>query len=226
MNTRDYFGPPNSRIIFAADLPSEAGNSRVLEMIADKVDVIKVNIPLILRESPAVITRLRNRFGLPVFADVKIADVPHTCREIVKIMRDAAASAVMVHGIVGPDALAECMDAAAGALGLIVQLELTNPGGLIFTQPIANDMARAASLLDVYGYQSPGNRPERIRAIRDIVGPEPVIVCCGIGVQGGVYGDAIDAGGTYAIVGRAIYNSPNPLKAVQEIISSRVNVVV
>ncbi|MCE9531287.1 MAG: orotidine 5'-phosphate decarboxylase [Planctomycetes bacterium] len=51
MNTTPFFGSPRSRIIFAADLPSEAENCRILDQIAEEVDVIKVNVPLILRET-------------------------------------------------------------------------------------------------------------------------------------------------------------------------------
>ncbi|MCE9531286.1 MAG: orotidine 5'-phosphate decarboxylase [Planctomycetes bacterium] len=133
-------------------------------------------------------------------------------------MKEAGAAAVMVHGIVGPDAIQDCIDTAAGELGVIVQLELTHPGGLIFTQPIAADMAAAAAVLDIFGVQAPGNRPERIREIRAIVGPEPIIVCCGVGAQGGTYHQALKAGGTYVIVGRAIYNAADPKKAVQALL--------
>jgi len=217
MNTTPFFGSPRSRIIFAADLPSEAENCRVLDQIADEIDVIKVNVPLVFRESPRVITRLRDRYALPVFADVKIADVPHTCRGITAVMKDAGAGAVMVHGIVGPDAIQDCIDAAAGQLGVIVQLELTHPGGLMFTQPISADVAAAAATLDIFGVQAPGNRPDRIRVIRQIVGPEATIVCCGVGAQGGTYRGALDAGGSYVIVGRAIYDAPDPRTAVRDL---------
>lgn len=212
---KNFFGEPRSRIIFAADMTTLDDNCRVLDKCADQVDVVKINVPLVLRETPDVVRQLKERFGLPIFADMKVADVPHTCRGIISVMKDAGADAVMVHGIVGPDALQDCVDAASGSLGIIVQLELTHPGGLMFTQGIAEDMAAAATTVDVFGFQAPGNRPDRIHAIRSLVGPTPVIVCCGVGAQGGVHHKVLAAGGDYAIIGRAIYNSPDPCSAIK-----------
>lgn len=216
---KNFFGPIKSGIIFAADLPSLEENCQILDQIHSQIDVIKINVPLIYRDTPEVITRLNEKYEVPVFADIKIADVPHTCVAIVDIVREFGAAAVMVHGIVGPDCLQDCIDATNDELGIIVQLELTNPGGIMFTQPIADDMASAASLLDIYGTQAPGNRPERISAIRQIVGPDRVIVCCGVGAQGGSYHAVREAGGDYAIIGRAIYQSEDPRGEIERITS-------
>lgn len=210
---KPFFGRPKSRIILAADLSTEEQNCRVLDQVADSIDVIKISTALVFRETAAVIGRLRARYNLPIFADVKVADVPHTCRAITATLRDAGAQAVMVHGIVGPDGIQECIEEAGQDMGIIIQLELTHPGGKVFTQGIADDMAAAASVLDIFGVQAPGNRPERIRAIRGIVGPEATIVCCGVGVQGGNMRDVLLSGGDYAIIGRSIYAAEDPRAA-------------
>jgi orotidine-5'-phosphate decarboxylase len=217
---KKFFGERRSGIIFAADLPTYDDNARVLEQIADVVDVIKVNVPLLYVETPKVVQRLARTFGLPVFADLKIADVPHTNNKIVEIAAENEASAVMVHGIVGPDALMGCVETADGRCGIIVQLELTNPGGKLFTARIADEMAQLASGLGVYGMQAPANRPERIAAIRNIVGPEAVVVCCGVGAQGGSLGEVLRCGGSYGIIGRSIYAAPDPRAAVTEIVAA------
>jgi orotidine-5'-phosphate decarboxylase len=44
-----------------------------------------------------------------------------------------------------------------------------------------------------------------------------MIAFCGIGSQGGKFGEAIAAGGDFEIIGRAIYDAPDPLKAAAEI---------
>jgi orotidine-5'-phosphate decarboxylase len=218
---KDYFGVPRSHIILAADKPTYEENCRVVEQVHDKIDVIKISTALVLQESPRVVKRLQDRFGLPVFADMKIADVPHTCCAIVGVMKEAGANAVMVHGFVGPDAIQDCIEEADGKLGVIVQLELTHPGGLLFTQPIAEDMASAAASLDIFGVQAPGNRPQRVSAIRSIVGDDVAVVCCGVGAQGGKYGEVLAAGGDYAIIGRAIYNADDPAAAVEDILAGK-----
>lgn len=217
----DYFGAPRTGVILAADLADEEANCRLLDQVRDYVDVVKIGSPLVYAAGMGVIRRLRERFGLPVFADLKVADVPHTNAKIVEQVAEEGGSAVMVHGIVGPDGLETCLEASGGRVGIIVQLELTNPGGILFTQPIAEDIACCAAMLDIYGVQAPGNRPERIRRIREIVGPDRVIVCCGVGYQGGSYGAVLDAGGTYAIVGRSIYQAPDPRAAAEGLVVAR-----
>jgi len=215
----NYLGEPKSGIIFAADLPSFASNAEVLDKIADRIDVIKVCNPLVFTEGAAVMGKLADRFGKPVFADLKIADVPHTSARIVEIVRDNGGSAAMVHGFIGPDGIEDCMDAAKDKVGILIQLELTNPGGKLFTAPLANDMARLAADLGVYGTQAPGNRPERIAEIRGIVGPKATIVCCGVGAQGGRHPEVVAAGGTFSIVGRAIYQAKDPVAALDAIVA-------
>lgn len=212
-----FFGKRNSGIIFAADLETFQENARIIEMAHDHIDVIKINVPLIYKEGVSVIRRLTETFQKPVFADIKIADVPHTNAKIVKYVGDEGAAAVMVHGIVGPDAILTCIEAAEDRLGIIIQLELTNPGGKMFTAPIANDMAKLARDLGVYGTQAPGNRPDRVAQIRRILGEDPVVVCCGVGAQGGNHQNVLDAGGTYSIIGRAIYLADNPARAAESI---------
>lgn len=219
---KNYLGTPRTGIIFAADLPDFATNARVIEQIADGIDVIKICNPLAFTEGASVMGRLADRFGKPVFADLKVADVPHTSARIVEIVRESGGSAVMVHGFIGPDGLADCVDAARDQVGILVQLELTNPGGKIFTAPIANEMAAMAREIGVYGTQAPGNRPERIAEIRRIIGADKTIVCCGVGAQGGRHAEVMRAGGSFSIVGRAIYQAADPRAALEAVMAAPV----
>jgi orotidine-5'-phosphate decarboxylase len=215
---KKYFGDEESHVIFAADRPSLEENLAVLAEIREAIDVIKVPTFLALTEGVRVYGRLSDTFGLPVFADLKIADVPHTNGEIVRVARESGAAGVMVHAFVGPDGLSAALDAAKGAVAVIAQLELTSPGGEVFNAPISDALATLSSGMGVDGVQAPGNRPERIRRIRQIVGKEIGIVCCGVGVQGGQFEEVMDAGANYAIIGRAIYQSEHPLEALAGIV--------
>ncbi len=212
-----YFGEAKTQVIFAADLPTASENIHVISQIADLIDVIKISSALAFREGPNVFRKLSELFGLPVFADLKIADVPHTNADIVRVAKDSGASAVMVHAFVGPDGILAALEAAAGELAIIAQLELTSPGGEVFNVPITNDMAKLASNLGVHGVQAPGNRPDKIRHIRHIIGAQVGIVCCGVGAQGGQFEEVVSAGADYAIIGRAIYLSKSPRRALLEI---------
>ncbi len=60
------------------------------------------------------------------------------------------------------------------------------------------------------GIQVPGTKPNRISEIRRKVGNSLIIISCGVGAQGPLYGSAIVAGADYEIIGRIIYNSERP----------------
>jgi orotidine-5'-phosphate decarboxylase len=190
-----------------------------LEHIRELIDAIKVPNALALQEGASVYSRFSDKFGLPVFADLKIADVPHTNAEIVRVACDRGASAVMIHAFVGPDGILAALDAANGRAAVIAQLELTSPGGVVFNSPITEGMAELAANLGVDGVQAPGNRPIRIRQIRKIVGSEVGIVCCGVGIQGGQFRDVVKSGADYAIIGRAIYQADDPGLALKSLLA-------
>ncbi len=205
-----------SGIMLALDVPDRDTAFRLLDRIAGEIDVIKFNYPLVLREGMEIITRIRETYRKPILADFKIADVPVTNNRIIDLCREAGADGVMVQGFIGIDAIQSAIE-AAGNLKIFVVTQLTNPGGLDFTGRFTEDFARLARMLGAAGVQAPGNRPEVVRKIREIVGGEMMIACCGIGVQGGKFGEAIAAGGDFEIIGRAIYRSDDPLQAVREI---------
>ncbi len=199
-------------IVLALDVAERDEAFRLLDGVAGMVDVIKFNYPLVLAAGLDIITEVGKRYGKPVLADFKVADVPVTNNRIIRLAAEAGAAGIMVHGFIGIDALRSALE-AAGELKVFIVTQLTNPGGLEFTARFTEEFAEIAAFLDAAGVQAPGNRPEVVKKVREIVGPELMIVCCGIGAQGGKFGGAIGAGADFEIVGRAIYQSPDPVRA-------------
>ncbi|MDL5029125.1 MULTISPECIES: orotidine-5'-phosphate decarboxylase [Vibrio] len=208
--------PRKTGIMFAVDVKSKAEAFRILDLISDDVDVIKFNYPLILKEGLSVITDIKARYGIPVFADIKIADVPVTNDRIIRLAAEAGADGVMAHGFIGVDAI-QSMQQAAPETKIFLITQLTNPGGLDFSASFTQDFAEMARGLGLDGVQAPGNRPEVVAQVRDLVGPGLTIVCCGVGAQGGKYGHAIAAGADFEIIGRAIYQAEDPVETVKHI---------
>ncbi|MBI1286132.1 MAG: orotidine-5'-phosphate decarboxylase [Flavobacteriales bacterium] len=210
---------PKTRIVLALDCETEEECVRVLNSCYEQIDLIKVNYPLILSEGLPIIGRLKKVFGKPIIADFKVADAPVTNNRIVKLVKDAGADSIMVHAIVGTDAIYEIKQIGGGELEIIVVTELTHPGGLEFTRKYAEEAAKLALEMGCLGIQAPGTRPEQIEKLRQIVGQDMIIVACGVGAQGGQYSEVIKAGADYAIIGRAIYESSNPSLAIESIIT-------
>ena len=194
-----------NRIILALDVTSRADAMRIVEAVKGYVDAIKINWPLVLATGPDIIremSRVRD-----VICDFKIADIPNTNKLIVEQAMSRGASAVICHGFTGDDSVKACVDAAKGQVFVVT--EMSHPGGKQFTAPVADKLAALAKSAGARGIVAPATRPERIAALRKIIGGLEII-SPGVGAQGGKASDAIRAGADYIIVGRAIYDAPDP----------------
>lgn len=196
----------DSRLVLALDETNGEKALAIAEEVGDIVDAIKINWPLVLSEGPEMITRLSKMSD--VICDFKVADIPNTVRLIVENSVSRGASAVIVHAFTGDDSLRMAVE-TAGDAEIYAVTEMSHPGAKLFTAQHAEEMARLGVECGVSGFIAPATRPDRIRAIREIVG-DLKILSPGVGAQGGKASDAIAAGATYAIVGRAIYGSENP----------------
>jgi len=194
-----------NRIILALDVTSRADAMRVVEAVKGYVDAIKINWPLILATGPDMIREMSR--VKDVICDFKIADIPNTNKLIVEQAMSRGASAVICHGFTGDDSVKACVDAAKGQVFVVT--EMSHPGGKQFTAPLADKFAALAKSAGARGIVAPATRPERIAALRKIIGGLEII-SPGVGAQGGKASDAIRAGADYIIVGRAIYDAPDP----------------
>lgn len=194
-----------NRMILALDVTSRADALRVANAARNYVDAIKINWPLILAAGPEIIREVSKLKD--VICDLKIADIPNTNRLIVEQAIARGATAVIAHGFTGEDSLRACVEAAKGQVFVVT--EMSHPGGKQFTAPIADKLAVLAKESGARGIVAPATRPERIADLRKIIG-KMEIISPGVGAQGGKASDAIKAGADYIIVGRAIYESPDP----------------
>jgi len=194
-----------NRVILALDVTSRSDAMRVVKAVGEHVDAIKINWPLILAAGPDIIFEMSKVKA--VICDMKIADIPNTNRLIVEQTMSRGASAVIAHGFTGDDSVKACVEAAKGQVFVVT--EMSHPGGKQFTAPVADKLAYLARSCGARGIVAPATRPERIADLRKIIG-KMEIISPGVGAQGGKASDAIRAGADYIIVGRAIYEAPDP----------------
>ncbi len=199
-----------NRIILALDVKSRADALRVVDAAKDHIDAVKVGWPLILAAGPDIISDIAKLKD--VICDMKIADIPSVNTLIVDQAVRRGASAVICHGFVGDDSVKACVDAAKGQAFVVT--EMSHPGGKQFTAPVADKLAALAKSAGARGIVAPATRPERIADLRKIIGGLEII-SPGVGAQGGKASDTIKAGADYIIVGRAIYESPDPKAAAK-----------
>ncbi len=196
----------DTRIVLALDETDREKALGVVGEVADCIDAVKINWPLILTAGPEMITKLSEITD--VICDFKVADIPNTVTLIVSNAVQRGASAVIVHAFTGEDSMVAAVE-AAGKAEIYAVTEMSHPGGKTFTALHALQMAELGVRCGASGFIAPATRPEKIAAIRHIVGNRKIL-SPGVGAQGGSAASAIEAGADYVIVGRSIYKAEDP----------------
>ncbi|MFA6804726.1 MAG: orotidine-5'-phosphate decarboxylase [Candidatus Methanomethylophilaceae archaeon] len=204
----------DTRLVLALDETDRKKALNIVDQVADHIDAVKINWPLVLSAGPEMITELSERTD--VVCDFKVADIPNTVHLIVENAVARGASAVIVHAFTGEDSLTEAVKTAGNDAEIYAVTEMSHPGGKMFTALHAEEMARMGVRCGVAGFIAPATRPERVKAIHSIIGDRK-IMSPGVGAQGGSASAAIAAGADYVIVGRAIYKSDDPAAAAKAI---------
>ncbi len=194
-------------VILALDVEDRERALEVVEAAAAHIDAVKVGYPLVLHTGLDIIDQLK-RFGKPIIADFKVADIPPVSSAICRAAVEKGADYVIVQGFLGEDVIEACSKVAR----IFVVTEMSHPGATRFMAPAAEGMAEMAKK-HAFGIVAPATRPERIRALREVVGEEMTIISPGVATQGGVPGDAIKAGADFEIIGRGIYGADEPGEA-------------
>ena len=203
----------DTRMILALDETDGEKALAIVRKVERYIDAVKINWPLVLTAGPEMITRLSEITD--VICDFKVADIPNTVTLIVKNAVARGASAVIVHAFTGDDSLKAAVE-AAGDAEIYAVTEMSHPGGKMFTAKHAEEMAELGVKCGAAGFIAPATRPERIAAIRKIIG-NLKILSPGVGAQGGSASSAIKAGADYVIVGRAIYGAEDPEAAAKAV---------
>jgi orotidine-5'-phosphate decarboxylase len=206
-----------THLILALDVINLDKAIQIASAASPYVDAMKIGLPLGLSEGVEALEIIKKETGLPIIADMKIADVCHMAGTITRLCLDAGANAVTVHGFFGPSTIKACISETGPDDDIIVMTESTHSDASFFMEGVSETIAKWALNLKASGIQAPGTRPKRVRELRKVVGNDMTIVSCGMGVQGGKVGSALKAGADFEIYGRSIYESPNPAKSAEAI---------
>lgn len=200
-------------IVLALDVTDRARAVRVVEAVAPHIDAVKVGYPLVLGAGLGMVTEL-SKIAY-VLCDFKVADIPNTNRLIAAEAFKAGAKGIICQAFPGKDSVGAVVDEAKKHGGdVFVVTEMSHPGALDFLARNAEAMAKMAAAAGAAGIIAPATRPERVRALRGLVG-DLLILSPGVGAQGGKASDAVSAGADAIIVGRSIYDSPEPGRSAE-----------
>lgn len=205
-----------SKLILALDLTERQEAVDLVREIGKNLFAVKVNWPLVMNTGIGIIDEL-SEFSR-VICDFKLADVPNTVSLVTEKAREHGAYGIIAHAFPGADSLRKIVETAQETKVYSV-VSMSNQGSTKFVDPVMDDLIKISLEAGVHGFIAPGNRLDILSHIRNAVGNAPIL-SPGIGAQGGNAASAIEAGASYIIVGRSIYQSQDPVAVVNEINSS------
>ncbi len=206
-------------IVASLDLTEEKQLISMADQIGSSVFALKINWPTILSCGKSIIGKLTKYSN--VICDLKIADIPNTNRLIIEQISRENPWAVIGHLFTGTDSMKALLD-NAGGVKVIGVASMSNPGSNVYLNPNFEKLVEDAKALGCYGIVAPGNNYELLGSVSKIKG-NLKIFSPGVGAQGGGYKQAIKAGSDYVIIGRSIYENPDPLKYISELESGNEN---
>ena len=219
------------RLVFALDVPTAKAAEAMLDRVQETVGVIKIGLELFASEGPAVV-RMVQRYGKPVFLDLKVLDIGETVQRTTARIADMGVSFLTVHA--GRKALAAAVTGRAGhsemnilavtVLTNVEQADLRESGydGTIEQAVVAR--ARVAAEEGCDGVIASGKEPAAIRSAIDspLLIVTPGVRPAGQGVDEHARAttprQAIQTGADYLVVGRPIRDAPDPRAAAQAIV--------
>jgi len=190
----------------------------------------KIGLSLALRFGlPQVVETIRNYTDKPIIHDNQKAgtDIPEMGKEYAKLCKGAGVDTVIFFPQAGPETeRAWIYHALDNGLKVIVGGRMTHPayavseGGFI-TDEGALEMYRIAAKAGINNFVVPGNKPEVIKQVRDVVEAEnidPIFYAPGFIAQGGKIEAAAKIAGDrfHGIVGRGIYQAKDMHAAAVE----------
>jgi len=227
-------GEARKRLIVALDAPDAASAGALVARLEDTCQWFKVGLELFVAAGPAVLEPILKR-SHSVFLDLKFHDIPNTVAGAVRSAASLGVHMITVHAAGGPAMIEAARNAIEGLHHPPELLAVTVLTSMDFAQQAATGLDRTpASQVELLarmglaqGYRGFVCSPREVANLRDVTGPDGILVVPGIRPAGAEIGDqrriatpaeALRQGATYLVVGRPITQAPDPAEAAQGIL--------
>lgn len=213
-------------VLVALDFPTLESSLAMAAEVRPHVAGFKVGLQLMLGPDPHALEKVVD-LGLPVFADVKLHDIPATAEKAAQQIGLRGARWMTVHASGGAEMLRSAVDGLhegsggqAGVLGVTVLTSLDDDDlpALGLDRGASAQVKRLASVAAASGVEGLICAVEEC-AMAKAVDPELTVITPGIRLFGGeahdqkrpsTPSDAREAGADYIVVGRAITATADP----------------
>lgn len=217
-------------IIIALDVETTAEARALVKRIGGRAGFYKVGLELYAATGPEFVHELIGQ-GKEVFLDLKMYDIPETVKRAVAQVARTGVRFVTVHAV-GSVMRAAVEARAATGLKLLAVTVLTSFGRedleeLGYHGDVASQVERLARLAMECKVDGVVASPLEAAAVRQLVGPGPILVTPGVRSAGADHGDqkrvatpaeALRNGASYLVIGRQVTRAADPAAAVERLI--------
>lgn len=215
------------RIIIALDVPGEAEALELVDRLGGSVSFYKVGMELYAAAGMAFVQTLLAR-DKQVFLDLKFYDIGETVKRAVAAVAKTGVSLLTVHGS-GAVMRAAVEGRGASGLKLLAVTVLTS-----FDEEDLRDLGYPCSVAELVelrvrkaresGIDGMVCSPLEVARVREIAGPEAILVTPGVRSAGASSGDqkrvatpaeAIRNGASHLVIGRQVTRAADPAAAVE-----------
>ena len=218
------------RSLFCAlDFKDPGDAHKLIEKVKKYIDGVKVGLEFFLANGPIEVIKLK-KYGLPIFLDLKLHDIPNTVSEAVKSVMKIKPDLLSVHITGGRQMLKEVASLKKRpkivGISMLTSLEkqdLNQMGINLSPENYVKKLAKIAIKLRLDGIVSSAREA---KLIRSICPQEFIIITPGIRLDSKNLADqkrvatpkhAIENGASMLIVGRPIIKSKNPGSVAKKI---------
>lgn len=220
-----------SPIVVALDMSDLDVATKLAKDLVDEVGGFKVGLELLTAVGPSAIGAIAD-LGAPVFADVKLHDIPNTVERAAVQIASAGARWLTVHGVGGAEMI-HAANRGMGGTGVLVVTVLTSLSSDDLASVGVNDgvssQVRRVSMLAVEtGAEGVVCSPHEVSTVRQ-VSTDLQIFTPGVRPDNADAQDqkrvatprmAMAAGADRLVIGRPITRAPDPVAAAREIAAS------
>jgi orotidine-5'-phosphate decarboxylase len=223
---------PASRVIVALDFENASQAEQLVEQLGTSALFYKVGLQLLTAEGPSIVRQLVAS-GKHVLLDLKLFEIPNSVAGAVAAAGRLGVSMVTVHASGGFAVLRAAVEAARPfpklkvlALTVITSMRDQDLQEVGVNAAVTEQVVRLARLAIEAGCHGVVASPQEARLLRGLLPQPTLIVTPGTQLAGGAKNDqvrtgtpfeAIRAGSTHLVVGRAISGAQSPVAAFEAI---------
>ena len=205
-------------IILAVDTRDFETAQRWIEATRESISVYKLGLEFFLTFGAEGVRKIKNDFGVDIFLDLKLHDIPNTVASAAAAVSDLSPRFLTVHASGGRAMVKAAVDAVPHiditAVTVLTSLSEEDLFEIGFANPALESAVALASLSVKAGAKAIVSSPLEIAAIRSAVGEKPIIITPGVRPAGSQGSDdqvrtmtpsqAIASGADYVVIGRPI----------------------